>query len=154
MSMTPTVERFLQTRSIPYKRVQHTYAETAMGCAIAASIPAGKVAKAVMMNDDQGFMMAIIPADRNVDLDAVSRATNRVLSISKQRDVTLFFKDSIKGAVPGVGPSYNLKTIWDDRLGQVDECYMEAGDHTELINFDHDAFLKAMENMPHGTISH
>lgn len=153
MSLSPTIERFLDNKHIPYKRVFHPYAETAMGCAIAAKVPPKRVAKGVVLRDDEGFVMAVVPADRQVDLRAVNHFTNRLLTTAEQKDVSILFRDCARGAVPSLGQTYNLPVIWDDHLGQEPECYLEAGDHRELVKMNRDSFLDSMQNQPHGRIS-
>ncbi len=153
MAIAPTLQHYLDQQHIPYKLVFHPYAETAMGCAIAAKIPPRRVAKSVVLQDDEGFVMAIVPSDKQVDLQAVNHHTNRLLSTAKQRDVNLLFRDCTRGAVPGLGQPYNMELIWDDRLADEPECYLECGDHEELLYLNKDAFMRTMQDMPHGMIS-
>ena len=124
----------------------------AMGCAIAAQIPPARVAKSVVLRDDEGFVMAMIPANRQVDIAAINRKTNRLLSPARQRDVNLLFRDCSRGAVPGLGQSYNIPTIWDDSLADQPECFLEAGDHTEFVQLNKDAFSRSVSNLPHARI--
>jgi len=154
MSVAPTLERFLDSHKVDYHLVHHPYSETAMGSAIAAHVPANQLAKAVVLKDDEGFMMAVVPSNKMVDLNAINRRTNRMLTPASQRDVRILFGDCQQGAVPAIGQAYNLKMMWDENLAMEDTCYMEGGNHTDLIKMEQSAFMSIMEPMPHGMISH
>jgi len=154
MSLAPRVENFLRENRINWQNVEHPYAETAMGCAIAAQIPPRRVAKGVLMSDDEGFYMAIIPADKQVDLKAVNNTTNRLLDIAHEKDAHLMFDDCRTGAIPSLGQAYRLPVVWDDTLASEPDCYMECGDHEHLLRVDRSDFMKMMGNARHGNIAH
>ena len=65
------------------------------------------------------------------------------------------FPDCEVGAVPPIGPAYNLKTLWDpdSSLGKQDKIYFEAGDHNELIHLRGDDFRDLMAGAEHGSYS-
>ena len=96
--------------------------------------------------------MAMVPANRQVDIEAINRKTNRLLSPAGQRDVNLLFRDCSQGAVPGLGQPYNIPTIWDDSLAEQPECFLEAGDHKELVQLNKEAFNRSVSNLPHARI--
>ncbi|MCV6587470.1 MAG: YbaK/EbsC family protein [Marinobacterium sp.] len=154
MSLAPRVESFLRDQHINWQSVEHPYAETAMDCAIAARIPPQRVAKGVLLADDEGFYMAVIPADKQVNLSAVSSQTNRLLDIAHQKDAMLMFNDCREGAIPSMGQAYRLPVIWDDGLVAEPDCYMECGDHEHLLRVDRTDFMKMMGDARHGNIAH
>ncbi|WP_428033090.1 aminoacyl-tRNA deacylase [Amphritea sp.] len=154
MSVSPTVQKFLNQGEIPYRLLRHPYTETSLRSAIAAHVPARRMAKGVVLRDDEGFLMAVVPSDRRVDLHAINRQMGRVLSPAAQRDVKILFRDCNSGAVPALGQAYNMQVIWDDHLADEPDCYMEAGDHQDLICFSQSTFKQVMSEKPHGMISH
>jgi len=154
MSLAPRVENFLRQQQINWQNVEHPYAETAMGCAIAAQIPPKQVAKGVLLADDEGFYMAVIPANKQLDLRAVNNTTQRLLDIAHEKDTRLMFDDCRSGAIPSLGQAYRLPVVWDDSLAQQADCYMECGDHEHLLRVDKQSFMKMMGNARHGQIAH
>ncbi|WP_432695316.1 aminoacyl-tRNA deacylase [Marinobacterium sp. YM272] len=152
MSISATVQSYLDHQQVPYHLRHHPYTETAMRSAFAARVPAHRVAKGVVLKDEEGFVMAMVPSDRQVDLDVVNESLNRLLEPATQRDVRILFRDCEAGAVPSLGQAYNMKMIWDDSLAQENLCYLESGDHTELLELDHKSFIRLMEHQPHGLI--
>ncbi|MGB0466789.1 MAG: YbaK/EbsC family protein [Pontibacterium sp.] len=79
-ALAPTVQNFLNHQRISYKRIFHTYAKTALDCAIAAQVPARQVAQGVVLKDNTGFLLALVPANRRVDLHALRQLTRRQLT--------------------------------------------------------------------------
>ena len=154
MSIAPTVQMFLDRQHVPYRLLHHTYAETMMSSAIAAQLPARQVAKGVVLKDEEGFVMAVVPSDRMVDIEAINRSMSRLLEPASQQDVKILFRDCQQGAVPSLGQAYNMPVIWDDALGQEEDCYFECGDHQDLIRLDKGSFEQVMHDYPHGVISH
>lgn len=154
MSLAPRIERYLQDQHVNYRRINHPYAETAMGCAIAAQVPPERVAKAVLLSDDEGFYMALIPSNKQLDINAVNMATNRLLDLAPERDVKLMFDDCRPGAVPTLGMAYRIPVIFDDSLADQPECYMEAGDHESLVKVDKNAFMQMMGQARHAHLTH
>lgn len=154
MSVSPTLQSYLNRGDIPYRLISHPYTETSLSTAISARVPARRMAKGVVLRDDEGFMMAVVPSDRRVDLQAINRKMGRVFSPAAQKDVRILFRDCNKGAVPALGQAYNLKVIWDDHLASEPDCYMEAGDHQDLLCISQSTFKKVMSENPHGMISH
>ncbi|MBR9883512.1 MAG: YbaK/EbsC family protein [Oceanospirillales bacterium] len=152
MSISSTVQRYLERQHIPYHLKHHPYTETAMTSAFAARVPAQRVAKGVVLKDEDGFVMALVPSDRQVNVDAVNHSLNRLLEPASQQDVRILFRDCEAGAVPSLGMAYNIKMIWDDSLAHEQTCYMESGDHSELLEIDNPSFMRLMEHQQHGMI--
>jgi Ala-tRNA(Pro) deacylase len=154
MSISSTVQSYLERENVHYHLRHHPYTETAMTSAFAARVPAHRVAKGVVLKDEEGFVMAVVPSDRKVDIEAVNRSLNRLLAPATQKDVKILFRDCQAGAVPSLGQAYNMKVIWDDSLATEQCCYLESGDHSELLEVDKESFVRLMAQQPHGMICH
>ena len=107
-----------------------------------------------MLEDDKGFLMAVVPASHKVDLGAVRRQLNRELGLATDRELVELFKDCEPGALPPLGLAYGIDTILDESLVDVPDIYFEAGDHRVLVHVSGSGFLKLMANAPRGQISH
>ena len=154
MAMSHRVHEYLDAQHIPYQLVHHLYSETARGCADAAHIPPNRIAKAVLLKDDEGFLMAVVPSDKSVDINILNLQTNSLLMIATKSEVKMQFEDCTNGAVPGVGQAYDLRVIWDDSIAQQPDCYLEAGDHEQFIYLARKDFLTLMQGRVHGQICH
>jgi len=154
MAIATRIRDYLENHHIPYQLVHHPYAETARGCAEAAHIPPARMTKAVLLKDDQGYLLALVPADRSINLNTLGLRTNRILRTASQREVKELFDDCTRGAVPAIGQAYDLRLIWDEQIVQQPDCYLEAGDHEELVYLSRKEFQALMENRDHGQICH
>src|SRR3712207_5331373 len=62
------VTEYLERQGVPFEIVEHERTETAADEARAAGMPADDVAKTVVLRDDRGYRLAVIPASRRLDM--------------------------------------------------------------------------------------
>ena len=74
--------QFLDESGVPYETIAHTTAYTAQGLAAAIHLPGRDVAKSTVVKVDGRFGLAVLPAPRRVDLEALhlNRVHRRRLS--------------------------------------------------------------------------
>lgn len=153
MACAMTVEQYLEQHEIPYDVMQHPAAPTSLKTAMAADIPADWMAKAVILEDERGYVMAIIPASHQVSLRRLRAMTGRQMHTAQEPELAPLFRDCVLGAVPPLGMAYGLDMIWDDSLKGAHEIYFEAGDHESLMHVRGSDFMQMMADAPHGDIS-
>lgn len=154
MSMSTRVREYLNAQHIPYQLVHHQYRETARECANVARIPPSRMAKAVLLKDGEEFLLAVVPSDKSVDINLLNQRTNRLLMTASQKEVYRQFYDCTNGAVPSLGQAYDLRVIWDDKIAQQPDCYLEAGDHEQFIYLARRDLQTLIEGRDHGNICH
>lgn len=140
MSVAPTVIQALEHRGVAYSIVEHPHTATAAGTAHAARVAAAHVAKAVLLKDPGGYVLAVLPASEELDLDRIARDLHRPMVLASEADLADAFFDCEPGAVPAVGEDYLIPTIVDDSLRIAGDVYFEAGDHERLVHIDSGAF--------------
>ena len=151
MAMAMTVENYLKTREIPYDVVPHIRTSmTSMRTAAVARIPPHEMAKAVLLKDGQGFVVAVVPADRHVSLRRLRRQLGRKVGLATEDEAMTLFRDCDLGALPPVGEAYGIETILDDELIEEPEVYFEAGNHQELIRMGREEFMRLHEHALRG----
>ena len=133
MAIPATLRNFLDQRGIDYQVMHHDHTSCSAQTAQAAHIPGDRLAKAVVLGDDQGYLMAVLPASRRLHLGWVHKSLSRNLGLATEREVCELFSDCEPGAVPACGTPYGLEMIVDDTLAELPEVYFEAGDHEDLI---------------------
>ena len=153
MAIAKTLMSYLRERGIHYDLMEHRHTETAADSAHAANVPTHQVAKAVVLCDDAGFVLSVLPASHSLEIDWVNEELGRRLEMACEKEFTELFADCEPGAVPALGEAYGLKVIWDDELGYTSDVYIEAGDHEHLIWLDRHDFRKLMASLPHSIIS-
>jgi Ala-tRNA(Pro) deacylase len=153
MSIASRVKWFLDVNRVRYEVVVHPYSDTSLDAAESASIPGHKMAKAVLLEDAQGYVMPILPATHRLDLDKVKRELHRDLALASEREAISLFFDCDEGAVPAMGTAYGIPTIIDDGLLGLGDIYFEAGDHMDLIHMDGADFFALIPDGNHADLS-
>jgi Ala-tRNA(Pro) deacylase len=153
MATAITVRQFLDQRHLPYEVVAHRRTSTRLQATKAAMIAPRDLAKAVLLEEDDQYVMLILPTARHIRLGELRHHFKRDFGLATERAVTSMFQDCIPGAVPAVGPAYGLDIIWDDSLMSGSELYFEAGDHEHLICMRTDDYLGLLRECPHGAFS-
>jgi Ala-tRNA(Pro) deacylase len=146
MSIAPTVMHALRFKGVKFDVVKHPHTATAAGSAHAAHVHEDHFAKAVLLKDHGGFILAVLPANELVDLERVSHVLHRPLSLASESDLEEAFYDCELGAIPAVGEDYLIPTIVDERLRHLKEVFFEAGDHERLVHISSDGFSRLMED--------
>jgi len=153
MGIAASVRDYLDEAGVSYDLVHHAYSPNSRRAAAAAEVPADQLAKPVLLRHERGFVMAIVPASRRVELPKLAERLGRRLNLATERDVCDVFSDCHRGAVPAVGQAYGVEVIWDDCLAACADVYFEAGDHTDLVHMSGREFTFLMSRKAHGTIS-
>jgi Ala-tRNA(Pro) deacylase len=148
------VQDYLDREGVPYSTILHEHTRDSTHSAQAAHIPGNRLAKCVMLEDDEGYLMAVVPATHKVDLGALHRELHRNLGLATDREVLELFKDCEPGALPPLGLAYGIDSILDESLVDSPDIYFEAGDHRALVHMSGSDFLRLMANVPRGRISH
>ena len=153
MAIAKTLRSYLDRHDVPYDLVHHAHTETALDSAYSAHIPVHQLAKAVVMEDEDGYVVAVIPSDHRLNVRWVNEELERDLHLACEDKFSQLFKDCENGAVPALAGAYDLPVIWDERLQYVLEIYIEAGDHEHLVHMRGKDFREMMEVRPHSMIS-
>ena len=152
MNIAPTLAHELLKHGIAYDVVSHSHANSSLHSANAAHIPSAKMVKPVVLEDDYGFVMALVPANQYVKINELNSLLNRDMDLATETELSSVFSDCDKGAYPPIGDAYGMYTIVDYDLDDCDDVYIEAGNHTELLHLSRDGFRKLVERSRHGNI--
>lgn len=154
MSIARTIENYLRENAVAYTVVEHSRSMSTRQTAERAHMPPEQIAKAVILSDEDGYLMAVIPGDRHVELNALSKKLGRRLQLADETRITSAFRDCQPGAIPPIGPAYNVETIVDESLvGRQKVCFV-GGDHDRLICVDGDDFVRLVQPAEYGHFSH
>lgn len=153
MAMASTLREYLERQNVPYEVVSHPPTQNSLESAERAHISGHKLAKAVVLEDDQGYVMAVIPATRHLDLDQLHRQLRRDLKLADESELGDLFHDCAPGAVPAVGEPYGFDVLIDESLSAQSDIYFEAGDHSGLVHMSGSEFEGLMADALHGRFS-
>lgn len=153
MAISAKLQNFLAQKGIPYDIVAHRHTKAAVDSATTAHVPAENLAKAIVLEDENGYLMAVVPATHHVNLGKVSKVLGRRFGLATEPELKSLFADCELGAIPPVGQAYGMDTIVDDSLTECPDVYMEAGDHEDLLHLRGASFLRLMQDARHEHIS-
>lgn len=154
MTIPASVKQYLDQQGIRYDVVAHMHTANSLRTAGAANIPGDQLAKSVVVGDERGYVLAVIPATHRLDLGVLSRHMQRRLGLATEPEVGGLFEDCEFGAVPPLGAAYGIRMVVDESLTHCTDVYFEAGDHTDLVRVSGTDFLRLIENAPRGQFSH
>jgi len=153
MAIAITLKSFLDDHHVSYDMVKHIRSETALEAAHSAHVPGHQVAKAVVLEDERGYVVSVLPSTNKLDLEWVNETLGRELQMAEEGELRALFQDCELGAVPALSNAYGLDVVWDDQLKSVSDIYIEAGDHRNLVHITGEEFRKLMRGQPHNIIS-
>lgn len=154
MFIPTRLSSFLLAHDAEYDVQRHRHTRGSSDTAHAAHVPLYQMAKAVVLEDETGCVMAVVPADRYVRLGRVSQLLERQhLRLADENRIASLFPDCERGAVPALGMVWGLETVVDDELESLSVVYIECGDHERLLRLDHRQFHALMHQARHGQFS-
>jgi Ala-tRNA(Pro) deacylase len=99
------------------------------------------MAKTVVVNLDGHLAMAVVPADRKVDLERLRVAAGAVSAeLADEREFMGDFPECEPGAMPPFGNLYGMAVYVEPHLAADPEIAFNAGSHTELIRMSYKDF--------------
>lgn len=149
MTIPAKLTDYLNQRRASFDVFQHPHSSSSAQTARQMHVPAEKLAKSVLLEDDGGYLMAVLPASGRVHIGALSKQLNRRLRLATEAEVVRLFDGCEPGAVPALGTVWGVETLIEDSLMQQPDVYFEAGDHTELIHMSVQQFMQLMAGVPH-----
>jgi Ala-tRNA(Pro) deacylase len=151
MSIAPKLQHYLEEVHAKYDVIEHQPTKSSLETASASSVPAEKVAKAVLLDTDDDYLLAVLPSDRRVELSELRSELGHKPRLASEDEIKSLFSDCDTGAVPPAG--YDVQVIVDDAIEQQPDVYFEAGDHASLVHMKHDEFSRVMKGARHGQFS-
>ncbi len=152
MTISPTLKSYLD-RNVSYDLVTHDPTPSSLRTAEASHIPGQRLAKGIVLRADGGYLLAVLPASRRIQLSELRTLIGDDVDLAEEQEVATLFEDCALGAVPPVGQCYGLNMIVDDSLDSQPEVYLEGGDHQTLVHLTQAQFARLMAGARHGSFS-
>lgn len=144
---------FLDQSGLPYEVIPHPHSRSSLETAREARVKPEKLVKPVLLEDERGYVMAVVPASSRIDLKALGQQTNRALELARESEIDTLFADCETGAMPPLGAPYRIPTVYEDSLSGLRDVYFEAGDHEDVVHMRAGDFLKLLDGALHGHFS-
>lgn len=153
MPIAQTLQRYLADKHADYQLVAHEPTNSSMRTAQACHIPGDRLAKGVLLRDDTGYALAVLPASHHIRLAELQKQFGDDVVLASEREIVDLFEDCVRGAIPALGECYGLDLLVDDSIEEQPEIYFEGGDHVTLIRMSHAQFAKLTAQARHGCFS-
>ena len=153
MALAITLQQYLADQNIPYEVITHRPTISSSMTAEASHVSGDCVAKAVIVKDEDHFIMAVLPASHHVKLGDLSSVLGRAVRLATEDEASELFPDCSTGAIPSLGAAYGVDMVVDDSLAKQPEVYFEGEDHTSLVQVSAKRFFWLMQNAAHGHFS-
>ena len=150
MAIASRVKWYLDAHHFDYEEMPHVHTWTSLQSARAGKVFPEFVAKAVLLEDECGYVVAVLRASDRISLHALEETLSRRLELATEPELCMLFQDCERGAVPPLGSAYNLPVVVDERLLALPTVYFEAGDHEDLVSMEGEEFARLMSEALRG----
>lgn len=146
MGMAPTLESYFRAHPVPYELLYHQPSATSLETARTSHLSPEQLVKAVVLNDGERCVVAVLPASRHVELGELNMRMGRIMRLLSEDEFARYFPDCERGAVPALAAAYGMDVVWDESLAEQPDLYFEGGDHRTLVHMKTRDFLKMMRD--------
>ena len=149
MSLALKLQNYLDATGVPYDVVTHEQTGSSSLTAEASHVSAANLAKGVVIKHKGGYLLAVLPAARQIRLDTLGGWLNVPVCLATEEEASALFPDCGRGAIPPLPNAYGLAGVIDDSLEGPLDVYCEGGDHCTLVHLSGEAFQRLMGQVPH-----
>jgi Ala-tRNA(Pro) deacylase len=153
MTIAHTLERYLDAKNVEYDVIAHPPTQSSMETAETCRISGDRIAKGVLLRDEVGYALAVLPASHHIRLAELRRQFGDDVNLASEHEVEDLFEDCVRGAIPAIGECYGLDMVVDESIEEQPEIYFEGGDHATLVRMSHAQFAKMTASARHGRFS-
>ncbi len=125
---------YLEENQVRFTRIIHSTAYTAQVIAHRSHISGNVLAKTVVLKSPkEKFIMAVVPANYQVDLEKISELHGENLVLATEEEFERLFPCCETGGMPPFGNLFNLPVYVSESLAKSNEIAFNAGNHRELL---------------------
>ena len=146
MPMLTRVLDYLKANGVPHLHTVHEAVYTARDLAAVEHLPLREVAKVVVFRSEYGFSMAVVSADRLVDLEELRSALMfSHVRLATEEELFKIFPTCELGAMPPLGNLVGMDVYMDQALARESFIAFNAGTHRDVIEMHFDDYLKLVD---------
>ncbi|WP_428623536.1 aminoacyl-tRNA deacylase [Sedimenticola sp.] len=154
MGIAITLKEYLMDHGAQYQVIEHTRTNSALETSEAAHVPGDRLAKSILLGDEDRYVLAVIPATHRLEVNRLNELVRHKLQLITESEMAGAFSDCEVGAMPPIGEAYGIDTWVDPSLLNQPEVYFEAGDHCALIKMSGDDFRNLFKDSKQLPMSH
>ena len=124
----------LQAHNVSYELIPHRRTQSAAAEARAIGVDPGQVAKTIVLDSGDGFVRAVLPASKRLDLRKVREFMDKSdLELASEQVLVGAYPEFELGAVPPVGGPGPDPVLVDECLRDTELVVFEAGTHEQSV---------------------
>ena|SRR5437870_459335 len=146
MAIPRNIKQYPLHNNVRYAQRRHPAAYTSQEIAQVERIPGEEFAKTVILKADQGFVMAVVPADHVIDIERLRTQVGwGRLVLATEGEFGDLFPFCEPGSMPPFGKFFGMPVYCDAALAEEREIEFNAGTHMDTIRMTFSSFSK-LEN--------
>jgi Ala-tRNA(Pro) deacylase len=142
MSVFECLKQSLCTSGIEFALTHHRPVYTSAEAAEVRGVSLHSGAKALVLKGEEGFFMAVIPADMALDSHALRKRMGSKRMRFATKEEVLEITGLTPGSIPPFGSVFGLSTICDSRLDENERINFNAGSHTDSIQMNYADYIR------------
>jgi len=131
--LTNRLTEHLDDAGVAYEIVHHKLDFSAQRTAADTHTPGRAFAKAVVLRTDQGYVLAVIPANLKIDFGKAHDLLGPETHLADEAVIAELFPDCEVGAEPPMGHLYGMQTYLSPQLRDDAFITFNAGTHHEAV---------------------
>jgi Ala-tRNA(Pro) deacylase len=140
------LKEYLNNQGVKYQCIAHARTMTTPRTAESTHISGKELAKTVILKLDGEKAMAVLPANRKVNLEDLQDVTGSdIVEMASEEEFTSLFPDCEVGAMPPFGNLYGMEVFVSAAFVNNDNIAFNAGTHSEVIKLAFSDFMRLVE---------
>jgi Ala-tRNA(Pro) deacylase len=144
MTIASRVKWYLESHDFQYEEMPHVHTWTSLQSAKAGGVFPEFIAKAVLLEDERGYVIAVLRGSDHISLSALRDELGREFELASEAELGMLFQDCEPGAVPPIGNAYGIPIVVEEKVLALPTVYFEAGDHEDLVSMEGKDFQRLM----------
>lgn len=153
MAISTKLRGYMDMCGTRYDEIMHEPTAEMARAAEAAHVPGRQVAKGVLVQGRDEYMVAVLPASKHVGFAFLKQWLSQDVTLAEEDSAGVLFMDCAPGAIPPVGGAFGLKTIIDDDMLSGEDVYFEGGDHRTLVHMNAENWRRLQTGAGHCAFS-
>ena len=111
MTIALTLQKYLDAKNVRYDLMRHEPTSSSMETAEVCHVSGDCIAKGVLLRDETGYALAILPASHHIRFSALKSQLGEDVELASEYEAAELFQDCTRGALPAVGewPRYDCR---------------------------------------------
>ena len=153
MILSNPVTNYLRQQGIAFESIEHPQTGSLQQAALLCNVAPNKVARAVLLGDEKGVVLAILPLSHVINFAALYQLARRKLEPVERSASRYVFPGCDLGSIPPVATPFGVQAIIDEALFEEDNIYFEPGSHEFLLQMRGEDFSRLHKSSRQGRFS-